>query len=398
MTSPDLPVEIWAHIASYGADILGRLLLTIKDLNRYLHDHCMLDDDSPMFQGYLREVYVNYDEARTVIVGSPDRPWPRHTPIKGYTVYRRGKKYYVDRSRGPHGIANDLESLSDPKSIGFTNPRAPKDSESLKDPKTHVLIGRNVYPIGKRIGTDGRLDIIAGKNGSDAKAVYVNYKKVRCEISSTDEIIYNAYTKEVTYRKEWPKTYFMTVGKSIRIGIASFFWSIVFGKTVKVEMLGVEYTFERCKIAPGYLRLRGNGVCTYRERNGIINIFHRNDKGFTRIRQEGDITMISFAASGIVYHAIHKRDEQIDAFEADNGIRHCKRGLFYTEFSSRERYRLIRDEDYLLERSEDAERLCINGRIRGIHRPSGFGFIDGRRITPLDAPVPRVNPDLESWP
>src|SRR5690606_28376927 len=67
MTSPDLPVEIWAHIASYGADILGRLLLTIKDLNRYLHDHCMLDDDSPMFQGYLREVYVNYDEARTVI-------------------------------------------------------------------------------------------------------------------------------------------------------------------------------------------------------------------------------------------------------------------------------------------------------------------------------------------
>lgn len=40
----ELPIEIWVKIASYRYDVFTRLLLTIKGLSHYLHDHNMFDE------------------------------------------------------------------------------------------------------------------------------------------------------------------------------------------------------------------------------------------------------------------------------------------------------------------------------------------------------------------
>lgn len=100
-----LPVEIWAQIASYGADILGRLLLVVGGLNDYLHKYRMLDDNAPLMRGFITQVYDHKEGMRIaeVIRGAADRPWVPHGKALKYTAGNeiRSHVYYRGRKHGP---------------------------------------------------------------------------------------------------------------------------------------------------------------------------------------------------------------------------------------------------------------------------------------------------------
>lgn len=86
-----LPIEIWAHIASFNARAAARLMFVVSGLADFLHKYKLID---AFMRRSTREIYrIHRGEIQIAqaIEGSPDRPWPLHGEVRGITVRRIGR-------------------------------------------------------------------------------------------------------------------------------------------------------------------------------------------------------------------------------------------------------------------------------------------------------------------
>lgn len=136
-----IPIEIWAHIASFGGDVLARLLFVIKGLNDYLRKYHMLED-SPLIQSFVHTVYFYEFRLKTVqmITGSPGKRWVKHGRDHWGVNYRFGKE---------HGELR----IGDTKRIWDNGRLIYEQSQDVKTPEGILMEGR-FYPVGKRIFFD----------------------------------------------------------------------------------------------------------------------------------------------------------------------------------------------------------------------------------------------------
>lgn len=412
-----LPVEIWAYIATYGADVLGRLLLTIHGLAKYMNEHHMLDEDSPIIRGYVTTVYDS-NAKMEVIRGSDDRPWLKHGK------YYLANTIYNFRFGKLHGVAyrddNPYKEWDNGKLLWHQHRNYVRLPNGILFAYPWTYECQGFVPIGTRIsGTHAMIYTVRENQLADvfASTAYEfpvdKQHKARC-ISVN---ISGEYGKKCCRSNtQWTRIgidnngftfvaangYQISVSNTIRIyRVTKDFRVSITGKTFSVYMSAMNFTFEVKSVRRNGRNIRITGsqgeLFSYRE-SDAINVYARASNGQAHIKRVGshyiynsiradqiDQTMrtdrheqFAWRRGSLEHKVTYRRRPATDEIpERCDRYYYCKRRDCNSLIIEDAKYYI-----YIDKLDKNIERVSINGRMRGKDRDEFF--IDGRLV---DAPA-----------
>lgn len=346
MSFTELPVEIWAHIASFDAVALGKLLITIKGLYEYLRDYRFLD--GPFMRNFVRTVYEYGEDGPKpvdVYAGHPDRPWP----------------HVVAHSGTP--ADNQLVRFD-----GATGTIQPSGATISDDGNLVTYELQSIEPMSHHFSDQGPRFELYGSMGSEI-------------ITFTDR----------GYRLMFSGSYCEI---SRDFGVIQIIFSPLRGVNIRVDdYLSVIFTYTSLTKKGRDLRVTGAHVLfVYRHVDGWdTGIDPSNDNNL-----DGDIFMkvgervvhatphvVNMFKPGDVYQSVFKDRKRVERFHYNNEIYHNKLSVTYTR---RKHTSILVSEPlfymHLHREKKITDLLAVNRRMRGTARMRGLTlhFIDGTLV------------------
>lgn len=363
----ELPVEIWALIASNSAEVLGKLLLTIRGLDKYLAP--FLTPDSDFVRNLCVTIY-GYDGEffRESVIPGSNKPWLRHGLHEG----RISRKTYVFGvkhglcTRDDAGVAREVYWEHGERAWGFRMGCYHLPNGILATNPWRF------YPVGARIGSR-RVTIrksLAHALGALSKVKVDDWKFY---ISDTIEL------RRGGYRIRYNRSFGRDFGSFSVWFSRNRCWVTAPGTDLFLLSLDVVSVTANKNIRiigrQGYFSCRiGDRIDALFKRDGIL----------CHIRKEGDTTVVNFIGDHVSQTISYGRSNNTYFTPGRREVyigNPRKSGYAFTHTRN---LLLIREPGYFLKIRKKNGRikhdtLCVHNRLRGYARGLG-AFIDGRIV------------------